>query len=44
MVPLLWGIWIKIKKSDEKISHSCGGCEEDHDHNKLISDINIREP
>jgi hypothetical protein len=28
MVPLLWGIWIKIKGTDEKIEHDCGGCDE----------------
>jgi hypothetical protein len=30
MVPLLWGWWIKIKKSDEKLDHDCGGCNENH--------------
>ena len=28
MVPLLWGIWIKIKGTNEKIEHDCGGCDE----------------
>lgn len=28
MVPLLWGVWIKIKGTDEKIEHDCGGCDE----------------
>ena len=30
MVPVLWGVWIKIKKSEstEKIEHNCGGCDE----------------
>ena len=28
MVPVLWGIWIKIKGTDEKIEHDCGGCDE----------------
>lgn len=28
MVPLLWGLWIKIKNSDEKITHDCGGHDE----------------
>lgn len=28
MVPLLWGVWIKIKKSDQQIEHDCGGCDE----------------
>ena len=30
MVPLLWGIWIKIKndKSEKTIDHDCGGCDE----------------
>ncbi len=23
-VPLIWGLWMKIKKSDEKIEHDCG--------------------
>ncbi len=29
MVPVLWGAWIKIKKSKEAavIEHSCGGCD-----------------
>lgn len=27
MVPVLWGIWIKIKGTDEKIEHDCGGCD-----------------
>ena len=26
MVPVLWAIWIKIKGTDEKIEHDCGGC------------------
>ena len=26
MVPVLWGLWIKIKNTDEKIEHACGGC------------------
>jgi len=29
MVPVLWGIWIKIKGTNEKIEHDCGGCDED---------------
>ena len=30
MVPILWGIWIKIKrdKNLEKLDHDCGGCDE----------------
>ena len=30
MVPVLWGVWIKIKqdKSLEKLDHDCGGCDE----------------
>ncbi len=28
MVPFLWGVWIKIKKSDQKLEHDCGGCDE----------------
>ena len=30
MVPVLWGIWIKIKKSkeSENMQHNCGGCDE----------------
>ena len=28
MVPVLWGVWIKIKGTDEKIDHDCGGCDE----------------
>jgi hypothetical protein len=27
-VPLMWGLWIKIKGGDEKIEHDCGGCDE----------------
>ena len=27
-VPLMWGWWMKIKKSDEKIEHDCGGCDD----------------
>ena len=29
MVPVLWGVWIKIKKNKEEpsIEHSCGGCD-----------------
>ena len=30
MVPLLWGVWIKIKKGEnsENVDHDCGGCDE----------------
>jgi hypothetical protein len=28
MVPVIWGIWIKIKKSEKKLDHDCGGCDE----------------
>lgn len=28
MVPILWGIWIKIKKGEESIKHDCGNCNE----------------
>lgn len=29
MVPLLWGVWIKIKGGkEEKLEHDCGGCDE----------------
>ena len=30
MVPVLWGIWIKIKrgKNTKKLDHDCGGCDE----------------
>jgi hypothetical protein len=28
MVPFLWGIWIKFKKSDEELDHDCDGCGE----------------
>ena len=28
MVPLLWGAWVKVKKSNEKLDHSCGGCND----------------
>ena len=28
MVPVLWGVWIKIKGTNEKIEHDCGGCDE----------------
>jgi hypothetical protein len=27
-VPLMWGWWMKIKKSDEKIEHDCGACDD----------------
>ena len=27
-VPLMWGWWMKIKKSDERIEHNCGDCDE----------------
>ena len=33
MVPVLWGLWIKIKKTDEKIDHDCGGCSDSEDEN-----------
>ena len=31
MVPVLWGMWIKIKKgkSEDAVTHMCGGCDED---------------
>ena len=28
MVPVLWGVLIKIKGTNEKIEHDCGGCDE----------------
>ena len=30
MVPLLWGVWIKIKNGDDdsKLEYDCGGCDE----------------
>ena len=30
MVPVLWSIWIKIKKSngEGRLEHDCGGCDE----------------
>ena len=30
MVPVLWSMWIKIKKGDEEeqLEHGCGGCDE----------------
>lgn len=28
MVPIIWGIWIKIKKSEKELDHDCGGCDE----------------
>jgi hypothetical protein len=28
MVPFLWGIWIKFKKSDKNLKHDCGSCDE----------------
>ena len=30
MVPILWSVWIKIKrdKKAEKLDHDCGGCDE----------------
>lgn len=30
MVPVLWGMWIKLKKGKEteKLEHDCGGCDE----------------
>ena len=30
MVPVLWGIWIKVKGGkDKKLPNDCGGCHED---------------
>jgi len=28
MVPVLWGLWIKMKGTDEKLEHDCGGHDE----------------
>jgi hypothetical protein len=28
MVPVLWGVWIKIKKGEKELNHDCGGCDE----------------
>jgi hypothetical protein len=29
-VPALWWLWIKMKKTDRKIEHDCGVCDEDN--------------
>jgi len=27
MVPLLWGMWIKISGENKEVKHECGGCD-----------------